>query len=121
MVRGAARALLAGLCVCVSWSALAAGNSNPDLEYNRLSRPSDTIGSIGSDLFGEQVDLYNGQTAFDVTDVTIPGNGTLPVALGRRLDVAEPDGSGVLPSFGNWEVDVPYLQAYYSTAGCVFR
>ena len=116
-VRGTARALLAGLFVVSSISALAAGNSNPDLEYNRLSRPSDTIGAIGNNLFGEQVDLYSGQTSFDVTDVSIPGNGKLPVSLGRHLDAAEPDNSGPLPSFANWEVDVPYLQAYYSTAG----
>ncbi|MBS0211566.1 MAG: hypothetical protein JSR26_00110, partial [Proteobacteria bacterium] len=109
---------MAGLVfVCASLSAMADGNSSPELEYNRLSRPSDTVAAFGSNLFGDSVDPYNGQASFDVTDISIPGNGKLPVALGRHLDVAEADESGGLPSFANWEVDVPYLTAYYSDAG----
>ncbi|MBS0462142.1 MAG: hypothetical protein JSS41_06675, partial [Proteobacteria bacterium] len=114
---GAAAAAVLAVVAVLPLSALADANSSPDLEYNRLSRPSDAIGAIGNNLFGEQVDLYNGQTSFDVTDISIPGNSKLAVALGRHLDVAEPDQSGPLPSFANWEVDVPYLQAYYTTVG----
>ena len=75
-------------------SLCAFANSNPDLEYNRLSRPSGTIGATGNSLFGDQVDLYSGQTSFDVTDISIPGNSKLPVSLGRHLDVVEPDQIG---------------------------
>ncbi|MBS0192910.1 MAG: hypothetical protein JSR34_01520, partial [Proteobacteria bacterium] len=112
-----ARAVAGLVFACGSLAAQAQQSSSPDLEYNRLSRPSDSIAAFGNNLFGEQADLYNGQTSFDITDISIPGTSKLPVALGRHLDVAEPDQSGVLPSFGNWEVDVPYLQAYYSSAG----
>jgi len=84
-------------------------------EYNRLNRPSDTVGALGNGLFGEQVDLYSGGTEFATTDISIPGNGSLPVRLGRRLEVAEADQYGGLQSFANWEVDVPYLTTYLAS------
>ncbi len=92
-------------------------DTDPALESNRLNRPSDTIGTIGSGLFGDSVDLYSGSASFNATDISIPGNSRLPVSLGRHLDVKEADQYGGLPGFANWEIDVPYLTGYFSEAG----
>ncbi len=102
-------ALGAALATMLCAANSAKGVTQTGWEYNRLNRPSDTIGTVGSGLFGEQVDLYSGGTEFSTTDISIPGNSGLPVRLGRRLKVEEADQYGGLPSFANWEVDVPYL------------
>ena len=94
-------------------------DEEPILQYNRLNRPSDTIGRIGSSLFGESVDLYSSQTEFSNTNIAIPGNSALPVRLGRHLKAAEGDHYGTLSSFANWEIDVPHLSGYFAGAGWV--
>ena len=40
---------------------------------------------VGTDLFGDKVNLYTGRLEFVQTDVTLPGNSSLPVSVGRRL------------------------------------
>ncbi len=115
-IRIMARVLLAALA-CAPLAVLA--NSYPELETNRLNRPSDSIGAIGNDLFGEQVDFYNGQTSFAVTDISIPGTGRIPVSLGRVLNVVQAGQDGTLPGFENWELDVPYLTGNFAEIGWV--
>ena len=58
------RSLVLGVALAVVLCASneAKADTLPILETNRLNRPSDTIGTIGSGLFGEQVDLYSGST-----------------------------------------------------------
>ena len=115
LFRSLAQAAALFVVLCASNTAKA--DTQPILEYNRLNRPSDTVGTIGSGLFGEQVDLYSGGTEFSATDISIPGNSALPVRLGRRLKVAEGDRYGSVASFANWENDVPYLSGYFTSAG----
>jgi RHS repeat-associated protein len=94
-------------------------DSLPMQEQNRLQRPSDTIGATGNMLFGEQVDMYTGQTEFGATDISIPGNSALPVHLGRRLTISESDRYGHIGGFGNWDLDVPTITGNFGVAGWV--
>lgn len=80
------------------------------------------IKALGPDLFGEEISTYTGGISFSQTDLSLPGNDALPVAVTRRLVV---DGNKS-PSynnddnlwrgyaFGEWELDLPYLTGMYS-------
>src|SRR6185312_9587660 len=58
-------------------------------EYGQHIHDSQTVSPLGDDFFGDSTNLYNGQTSFEVTDVSIPGNSSLPVALSRHLAIAD--------------------------------
>lgn len=70
-------------------------------------------------VFGDNISLYNGNVIFDVVDVTIPGNNSLPVEIRRSLNVRERNGFyststaahvyGELGGFYDWSLNIPYL------------
>jgi hypothetical protein len=79
-------------------------------QYKSIRAPHATA-SIGNDLFGDSNNLYNGSLEFTQTDVSIPGNNALPVAVGRRIST----GSVVLGGrpFGKWEMDIPRISGTF--------
>lgn len=97
----------------VSFSATAIAQSTYDEQYKLIKAPN-AVTSYGPDLFGDSVNLYNGSLEFAQTDVAIPGNSRLPVAMGRRL-FAGVSALGKRP-FGRWEADVPHLHGIYSSS-----
>ncbi|KAA9132078.1 RHS repeat-associated core domain-containing protein [Marinihelvus fidelis] len=104
------------------------GAIQPYVEYRKRVEAAQNVSSLDTGLFGEQVSLYNGSTAFAVTDIDIPGNSTLPVRLTRRFAVEmQPQNhlkpyDSLLRGAGNWDVDVPYMAATYHTgAGDALR
>jgi YD repeat-containing protein len=94
---------------------VAQDSSTPQMEYKKLQRPSDTIGALGFDLFGEQTDFYTGQTSFNAIDIQLPGNNSLPVQLSRKKNVQEQDGFAPLTKIGDWELEVPYIEGTFSS------
>jgi hypothetical protein len=54
-------------------------------EQGKLIHAPRDIAQLGSDLFGDKVNLYTGSLEFVQTDVSLPGNNALPVSVGRRL------------------------------------
>lgn len=56
----------------------------PYQEYRKLIETAQNLTALKDDLFGENVSLYNGQTEFSITDVSIPGNSALPVEMRRQ-------------------------------------
>lgn len=90
-------------------------------EYNKRIKAAQDIAPLDDGLFGESVNLYNGDTVFNVTDIEIPGNGDLPLRLSRRLKVQlQPQGNmalydTLLRGVGNWDVDVPYMAGTYES------
>jgi YD repeat-containing protein len=86
----------------------------PTDEYGKLLHETESVKAVDSGMFGEEVSLYNGATEFSATDLSIPGNSALPVAIGRRL--AAEERSGHLGGFGDWSLDVPYLTGKVSQA-----
>lgn len=87
-------------------------------------KTASAVAALGDDLFGEQVSLYSGSVEFRATDLSLPGNFGLPVALSRRFVVdtnrakAEPNDDGMWLRFdlGDWELDLPYLAGTYTDA-----
>ncbi|TVS19486.1 MAG: hypothetical protein EA417_00515 [Gammaproteobacteria bacterium] len=104
------------------------GAIHPYMEYRKRVEAAQNVSPLDTGLFGEQVSLYNGSTSFTVTDIDLPGNGTLLVQLTRRYSVELQPQSFIAPydallrGIGNWEVDVPFLAAtYHTSAGNALR
>ncbi|KAA2284724.1 RHS repeat domain-containing protein [Arenimonas fontis] len=104
-IRVMAVALLALLAPQAGW-----GQYYADDHHKRIQSAS-VVGSIGDEAFGEQVNLYKGTTAFRHTDLSIPGNSGLTVAISRRLDVEGEKGSPRGFAFGDWDLEVPHIGA----------
>ncbi|MBL8297705.1 MAG: RHS repeat-associated core domain-containing protein [Rhodanobacteraceae bacterium] len=74
-----------------------------------------TIAQSGPDLFGDSVNLKDGKTSFNVTDISIPTNSGLPVSLSRTLAVNARDmdkyvdGAANGELLGNWRLDLPVM------------
>ncbi|MBC7622569.1 MAG: hypothetical protein H7232_04195, partial [Aeromicrobium sp.] len=76
-------------------------------EQYKLMRAPNAVASVGTDLFGDTVNLYNGGLQFRHTDVSLPGNNALPVSIGRRITAGEYRLDG--RAFGEWELDIPHI------------
>jgi hypothetical protein len=104
--------VVGGLCAVV---APAWGQVTIPQEYGKTIKSAEAIGALGPDLFGDQTNFYTGATTFVATDVSLPGNNALPVAIGRRLEVAsrEPNVAPGDGMFGDWDLDIPHLQGVF--------
>lgn len=72
-----------------------------------------SISAYGTDLFGDSVNLYTGAFSLAQTDLAIPGNNALPVAVTRRFSAKD---AGYTPSaFGDWELDLPSIGGQFAT------
>ncbi|MBD9468385.1 RHS repeat-associated core domain-containing protein [Pseudoxanthomonas sp. PXM01] len=110
-----ARLILAASAALLSISALA--QTTPYQEYDRLVKANEMISPLSSDLFGDDVGLYNGSTGFTVSDIDIPGNNSLPVRLGRTFKVELRNDADSLGGFGAWDIEVPYITGVFPAGG----
>ncbi|MCF7221521.1 fibronectin type III domain-containing protein [Marilutibacter chinensis] len=110
----AAALLAAGGTVCAQDEGKA-----PWEEYDKLIDKRSAITSLGPDLFGDNVDLNTGALSFSATDVGVPGNNGLAVAVGRRYSVenhgANRDIDGYDLPFADWDLDVPRISGVFAT------
>src|SRR5690349_6034484 len=53
-------------------------------EQGILSRSGETVEALGPNLMGDQVNEYSGDLSFTQTDVSLPGNDSLPVQVSRH-------------------------------------
>lgn len=86
------------------------------VEYDQLIRAQTATGSLDSNLLGESIDYYTGQTDFVATDVRLSGNFAIPVALGRRYHVTNHLGGVIAGAFGDWELDIPHIEGIVATS-----
>lgn len=82
-------------------------------EWSERIKTAESIGVLGSDLFGDSTNYYNGQTSFSATDIDLPGNNDLPVRLSRKLGSRQNlrDRSQLL---ANWDLELPYMSGIYA-------
>ena len=61
-----------------------------------------------NNLMGDSVDLATGSLAFSQTDISLPGNSALEVAIRRKTSgkSLQPESSGFL---ADWQLDIPYI------------
>ncbi len=83
-------------------------------EYARRIQAAQAVGPLGVDLFGDQVNYYNGSTAFSQIDVSIPGNSGLPMQIARTWSTASPEGPTAPGLFGEWELDMPVMRGVFA-------
>ncbi|MDZ4116997.1 MAG: RHS repeat-associated core domain-containing protein [Xanthomonadaceae bacterium] len=110
--RAVAAWLIATLAIVLP-NAAAAQDSELSDEYARYINAAQTVGTLGTDLFGDQTDLYTGVTTFSAVDVSLPGNSGLPVQVGRTRTLAERNIQDEIGLFANWELDIPHLHGVF--------
>jgi len=83
----------------------------PEDEYKQLIQVDQAIHPLGEHPFGENVSLYDGTLSFNVTDVSVPGNGPT-IQLGRVLTPGQGPGYALnaLRPFGDWDLDIPRIE-----------
>ena len=69
-------ALILVQALCFSHMAIAQVDTIFEEKSERI-RASKAVASFGPDLFGDTVNLYNGQLSFRQTDVSLKGNNSL--------------------------------------------
>jgi RHS repeat-associated protein len=83
--------------------------------YEKRVDSARTIEALGSELFGDRVNLQNGGLSFTVTEVDVPGNNSLPVRFTRSYRVANTQLTGASAMLADWEVDVPRISGRFAT------
>lgn len=86
-------------------------------EYGRLMEKAGAIAPLESGtLFGDAVDLYSGGLSLAATDVSVPGNGGLPVAIGRKLAIRDRSEYGGTHdyAFADWDIDIPNVGGVFA-------
>jgi len=106
--------LLAALLLGLATPAHAQSESNrPWEEYDKLLKGKESIGVLGPDLFGDSVNFQNGALSFSATDINLPGNNKLPVALTRTYSVRTRKGYISDAMLADWELDLPHISGVF--------
>lgn len=105
--------LLTALAFCVMAPVTASAQIVPTWrqEYDKRLKYGDLVEPLKGEIFGEQVNLYDGSISFKATDISLPGNGILAMALNRSY--GDSDSSSRESPFGNWALDIPSLSGVY--------
>ncbi len=84
-------------------------------EQGILIRSGEVIEALGPNLMGDTINEFSGSVEFTHTDVTLPGNNALAVAVGRQRALGAPqtNGGGL---FGDWDLDIPHLRTVAAQA-----
>jgi RHS repeat-associated protein len=83
-------------------------------EFGEKIRAAQVQAPLQADAFGNSINDATGQTVFSNVDIDLPGNSALPVRLGRRLPIEPRYIQEELGGLGNWDIDVPYIEATFS-------
>ena len=98
----------------------AVGQSNErsvELDHLKRQNVEERLEPLGLDLLGDRIDLNTGDVSFSATDVSLPGNSSLPVefvrsrAQGWRHPHIGDDHTSfdTTHALGDWSVDVPQI------------
>jgi RHS repeat-associated protein len=83
--------------------------------YEKRIDSAKTVSALGSELFGDSVELQTGALSFTVTDVDLPGNNALPVRFTRSYRVDNSNGVALSRMLADWDVEVPRLSGRFAT------
>jgi RHS repeat-associated protein len=85
-------------------------------EQGILIRSGETVEALGPNLMGDSVNEYSGGLEFSHTDVSLPGNNALPVAVGRHLATGTRQTTLGTGLFGDWDLEIPHLRTIAAQA-----
>lgn len=91
---------------------LFAADSTPISEQYKLIKAPTAVGKLGTDLFGDRINYYNGSLEFVQQDVSLPGNSALPVSVGRRFAVGDKHLTDGM--FREWDIEIPHIHGTFS-------
>jgi RHS repeat-associated protein len=74
-----------------------------------LVRSGEVIQPLGPNLMGDTINEFTGSLAFHHTDVALPGNNALRVAVGRQLATGMRQAAPGTGLFGDWDLEIPHL------------
>ena len=83
----------------------------PIKELDKRLGAEERLRAYGPDMFGDGIDPNTGTIVFEHTDISIPGNSHLEVALRRKLSQGELYHPTVNAEFGDWEYAVPRIRS----------
>ncbi|KAB0574144.1 hypothetical protein F7Q92_19855, partial [Ideonella dechloratans] len=83
-------------------------------QQGQLIRANQAVTALGPDLMGDKVSLFNGSTEFVQTDISLPGNFSIPVELSRRYTVSNQRVASY--AFGDWDLNIPHIHGIFSGA-----
>ena len=79
----------------------------------KLPVAPDAIATLGPELFGDEINLFNGAFTFEQIDFELPGNNALPVALVRQHTPGrKPIVRGAM---GDWDLNTPRIEGTFAT------
>jgi len=83
--------------------------------YNELNNVETNIPTLTTDLLGDKIDPATGSLSFSHTDVSIPGNFDINVAISRSL--SDPlNWYKATRDIGNWSIEIPHVRSNYVTS-----
>lgn len=83
-------------------------------EFSKRIKASEAVSPLGPNFSGELVQLSNGALSFSVTDVSLPGNNSLPVEFTRTYSAFNRKGYGNLGMLADWTVGAPSISAVFA-------
>ena len=92
----------------------ASAQKMPWEEYDKQIQARGAITAHGPQLFGDEVELSSGALSFSATDISVPGNNGLPVALTRTLSIIDRDQRLYDMPMGDWDLDIPRLEGVFA-------
>lgn len=72
------------------------------------------VSTLGPDVAGDRVDHKNGSVSFNVTDVSIPGNGSLDVAITRSYTVMNRKYTATDEMLSDWAIELPHISGVFA-------
>ena len=102
---------------CATFAAmtgLALAQSPVNVAYLQGKAPvaPDAIAALGPDLFGDKINLYNGSFSFEHTDVELPGNSALRVAVVRQHSPGRQ--WYVRGAMADWDLNTPRIEGTFA-------
>jgi RHS repeat-associated protein len=113
ILRRAAWLVTLGLLLAGSNSSQSQVNDAVSVAFMKGKAPAapDAIATLGPNLFGDNINLFNGSFSFEHTDFSLPGNNALPVALVRSYSPRPWYTRGVL---ADWDLSTPRIEGTFS-------
>ena len=83
-------------------------------EFGKRIKASEKVSPLGPNFAGDRVSLSNGGLSFRVVDISIPGNGALPVEFTRTYTVFSRKDYSNFGMLADWMVDLPSISGVFT-------
>lgn len=83
-------------------------------EFSKRISKSAQVKALGPDMFGDNIRLANGELAFEVTDISLPGNNQLPVELTRTYEMTSRKHYLPEAMLADWQIKVPHISGMFA-------